>query len=76
MLQRLTGAFVDGLAARRPASTVKARKIAGSKDGGSGKGSGITGARSLRSLLFDALDEAVPRWIPSRFRCMSTKTDG
>ena len=68
MLQRLTGAFVDGLAARRPASAVKARKVAGGKDGGSGKGSGITGARSLRSLLFDALDEAVPEVDPQSFQ--------
>jgi hypothetical protein len=68
MLQRLTGAFVDGLAARRPTGAVKSRKVAGGKDTGGGRGSGISGSRSLRSLLFDALDEAVPEVDPQSFQ--------
>ncbi len=69
MLQRLTGAFVDGLAKRRPTGVVRSRKVAGGKDGGSeSRGSGITGARSLRALLFDALDEAVPEVDPQSFQ--------
>ena len=69
MLQRLTGAFVDGLAARRPAGSVKSRKVAGGRDGSGGaKGTGIVGGRSLRALLFDALDEAVPEVDPQTFQ--------
>ena len=75
MLQRLTGAFVDGLAQRSPAKAIGRKKVGG-KDGAKGsKGSGFTGSRSLRSLLFDALDEAVPEVDPQSFQ-VRVEADG
>ena len=68
MLQRLTGAFVDGLAARRPTRSIGPRKVGGKSSSSSSKGSGLSGPRSLRSLLFDALDEAVPEVDPQSFQ--------
>lgn len=76
MLQRLTNAFVDGLAHRQPgkASAVSRRLI--EADGQStAKGSGFTGPRSLRSLLHVALDEAVPEVSPHSFR-VRVEADG
>jgi len=67
MLQRLTGAFVDGLANRRPTRAIGPKRVSG-KDGASSRGSGFSGPRSLRSLLFDALDEAVPEVDPQSFQ--------
>ena len=68
MLQRLTGAFVDGLASRRPTRSIGPKKVGGKEGSKRTRGSGLGGARSLRSLLFDALDEAVPEVDPQSFQ--------
>lgn len=68
MLQRLTGAFVDGLANRRPTRAIGPKKVGGKDSNKSPRGSGMGGPRSLRSLLFDALDEAVPEVDPQSFQ--------
>ena len=68
MLQRLTGAFVDGLANRRPTRAIGPKKVGGKDDKQATRGSGFRGSRSLRSLLFDALDEAVPEVDPQSFQ--------
>lgn len=76
MLQRLTNAFVDGMARRQPnkASAVSRRLIEPGAASGA-KGSGFTGPRSLRSLLHVALDEAVPEVSPHSFR-IRVEADG
>jgi len=76
LLQRLTNAFVDGLAHRQPgkASAVSRRLV--TTDGHQrAKGSGFTGPKSLRSLLHVALEEAVPEASPHSFR-IRVEADG
>lgn len=76
MLQRLTNAFVDGLANRTPgrASSVS-RRLATTGSNQPTKGSGFTGPKSLRSLLHIALEEAVPEATSHSFR-IRVEADG
>lgn len=76
MLQRLTNAFVDGLAHRQPGqASAVSRRILNADGTQPAKRSGFTGPRSLRSLLHVALDEAVPEVSPHSFR-IRVEADG